>query len=219
MKTTFKSVALFVVVLGISAVGLSGTASAAHGSGGKTGSAHSGQINHTPSHSMGSRPQESAQVRFPASTIGTATAVTTSAVTPTSPATAARAGTLATSRATTCPNSTSCRSRWRKSARRPARHRWRKSARPRFARSLAARSARPPCRTMPAAATTATPAATTGTGRDYDKRKDHDPKHGSSGKDGPPRIHPLTETQHGTASANLGKTAMKVAGNSRGGQR
>lgn len=56
----------------------------------------------------------------------------------------------------------------------------------------------------------------------YDKywkdhgKKDKDPK---PGKGGPPPLHPLTEGQHASASGNFGKATTKVAGNYRGGRR
>ncbi len=207
MKTTFKSFALFVVVLGISAVGLSGTALAAHGSGGKMGSARSGQINHTPNPSKDNRSQESHKFdshrydwdrycrdfyfssycypcyepRYCVSEVR----VVRQPVVEECPA--------------PCPVAEEC---------------------PAPVCQEPCYSECPPCYPYYAGCEEyGYPGCYDRYWKDHDKWKDRDPKGGSSGKDGPPRIRPLSETQHGTASSNLGKTTMKVAGTSRGGRR
>jgi hypothetical protein len=223
MKTTFKSVALFVVVLGISAVGLSGTASAAHGSGGKMGSAHSGQVNHTPSRNMGSRSQESHKFdsrRYDWNRYGRY-----------------NYGRYPYFSSYCYPSWYPCYE--------PSYYVSQVCVVPQYCVSQpVVEECPPPCPTPVAEECPAPlcpepcysecspcrpyyagcddygyPGCYDRYWKDRDKWKDHDPKHGSSGKDGPPRVHPLTEIQHGAASGNLGKTAMKVAGNSRGGRR
>ena len=205
MKTTFKSVALFVVVLGISAVGLSGTASAARGSGSKMGSGRDSQTSRTPSRNPGNRLPESHKTdshkydrdrdRY------------------------GRYG---------YPY---CSSYWFPG--------WYPCYEPRYCTPafcfvpppVVEECLPPPCPPPVVEECPPCPPYYAACGdycypgcydkywKDHDKWKDRDPKHGRNGKDAPPRLHPLTESQHATASGNLGKTTTKVAGNFRGGHR